>query len=554
MLARKNRVGLFLWGGAVSVSLLLGEVPNAAEPQPAKPAQQKPRKSRWTSAAKSGPVLAKRCFHCHGPDKAESSLRLNSQKSAFAEADSGLHAIVPGKPDDSELITRISETDESLRMPPEGKPLSKEEIETFRRWIAGGAKWETHWAFQPMKNPAAAPSVRKRTWVANPIDAFILHRLEENHLKPAPPANKIALIRRAYYDLTGLPPTPAQVDAFVNDKSPDAYEKLIDDLLESPHYGEQWGRHWLDLVRFAETNSFERDGVKPNAFRYRDYVIRSFNADKPYDQFLREQLAGDELPEVTTDSIIATGYYRLGLWDDEPADPLLAVYNEFDDIITTTSQVFLGLTVNCARCHDHKIDPIPQADYYSMLAFFHELTPYGTRGDQTSNNQTDITPPEVAAQYQALDKQKNELDRPAAGDRANRHRQNVGRRSTQNRRPAARKRAEGEASRTISMRSNGPNTPPCGNSGTRSKPSTANSRRESRPSAWPRFTPNRRRRLSSCGAIPHPRVKKWSRDFPRSFRLPSRSFPNEKTGRARRAGGWSSRIGSPRRTTCSPPA
>ncbi len=354
------------------------------------------------------PILAKRCFHCHGPDKAESNLRLNAQDTAFAEADSGMKAIIPGKPDESELITRISETDESLRMPPEGKPLSIEEIETFKRWIKSGAKYETYWAFQPLKDPAP-PKVKETNWVTNPIDAFILDQLEQNGLKPAPPADKVALVRRVYYDLTGLPATPAEVDAFVNNNSPDAYENLIDQLLESPRYGEQWGRHWLDLVRFAETNSFERDGAKPNAWRYRDYVIRSFNEDKPYDQFIREQLAGDELPQVTTDSIIATGYYRLGLWDDEPADPLLAVYNEFDDIITTTSQVFLGLTVNCARCHDHKIDPIPQADYYSMLAFFHELTPYGTRGDQTGNNQTDITPPEISSQHQAIDKLKNDL-------------------------------------------------------------------------------------------------------------------------------------------------
>lgn len=403
-----------LWLGILWIGLLvgLGASRNSMPAQAADTPEEKTAPATEAEPVDFGreirPILAKRCFHCHGPDKAESSLRLNSPKSAFAEADSGMHAIVPGKPDDSELIARISETDESLRMPPEGKPLTKEEIETFRRWIQGGAKWETHWAFQPMKDPTP-PQVKDETWVANPIDAFIRHQLEQNGLEPALPADKVALVRRVYYDLIGLPPTPAQVDAFVNDHSPKAYENLIDELLKSPHYGEQWGRHWLDLVRYAETNSFERDGVKPNAWRYRDYVIRSFNADKPYDQFIREQLAGDELPEVTPDSIIATGYYRLGLWDDEPADPLLAVYNEYDDIITTTSQVFLGLTVNCARCHDHKIDPIPQADYYSMLAFFHGLTPYGTRGNQTSNNQTDITSPEVAAQYQALDKQKAEL-------------------------------------------------------------------------------------------------------------------------------------------------
>jgi hypothetical protein len=408
MLARKNLTGFAVFGLiAWGMGLTSQSSSYASEPE-APNAKAEADKEPVDFGREIRPILAKRCFHCHGPDIAESNLRLNSQESAFAEADSGMRPIVPGKPDQSELIARISETDESLRMPPEGKPLTKEEIETFQRWIAGGAKFETYWAFQPMKDPQP-PQVKNAGWVANPIDAFILHRLEQSHLEPAPPADKTALVRRVYYDLTGLPPTPEQVDAFINDNSPGAYESLIDQLLDSSRYGEQWGRHWLDLVRFAETNSFERDGVKPNAWRYRDYVIESFNEDKPYDQFIREQLAGDELPEVTTGSIIATGYYRLGLWDDEPADPLLSVYNEFDDIITTTSQVFLGLTVNCARCHDHKIDPIPQADYYSMLAFFHDLTPYGTRGDQTGNNQTDITPPDIAAQYQSLDKRKNDL-------------------------------------------------------------------------------------------------------------------------------------------------
>ncbi len=395
--------------GLVGMPLDWGTVPAAQAAEPRAPATKTQANEAPVDFGRDiRPILAKRCFHCHGPDKAESGLRLNRPETAFAEADSGQRAIVPGKPDHSVLLTRISETDLSIRMPPEGKPLSQEDIDLFRRWIAQGAKWETYWAFQPMKDPPA-PRVKNQAWVANPIDAFILHRLEQAGLEPAPPADRIALVRRVYYDLTGLPPTPREVDAFLHDNSPAAYERLIDRLLDSPRYGEQWGRHWLDLVRFAETNSFERDGVKPNAWRYRDYVIRSFNEDKPYDQFIREQLAGDELPKVTTESIIATGYYRLGLWDDEPADPLLAVYNEFDDIITTTSQVFLGLTVNCARCHDHKIDPIPQADYYSMLAFFHELTPYGTRSDQRTNSQTDITPPELAAKYQALDAEKKNL-------------------------------------------------------------------------------------------------------------------------------------------------
>ncbi len=193
------------------------------------------------------------------------------------------------------------------------------------------------------------------------------------NLTPNPEAEPQHLVRRLYYDLTGLPPTPDQVAAFLADRRPDAYMRLVDQLLCTPAHGEKWARHWLDLVRFAETNSYERDGVKPNAYRYRDYVIAAFNADKPYDQFVREQIAGDELDPVTADSITATGYYRLGIWDDEPVDAEQALYDDLDDILATTSQVFLGLTLNCARCHDHKLDPIPQADYYRFLAFFSGL-------------------------------------------------------------------------------------------------------------------------------------------------------------------------------------
>ena len=244
-------------------------------------------------------------------------------------------------------------------------------------------KDRAHWAFQPVKRPVV-PAVKNTAWVRNPIDAFILAKLEAKGLQPNPPASKRELIRRVTYDVTGLPPTPREVEAFVNDPAPDAYEKVVDRLLASPHYGEQWGRHWLDLVRFAETNSYERDGDKPNAWRYRDYVIRAFNADKPYDQFVREQLAGDELPDHTSDAIIATGYYRLGIWDDEPSDRDQARYDNLDDVVATTGQVFLGLTIDSARCHDHKIDPIAQKDYYGLLAFFQNVAPYGngTPADQ----------------------------------------------------------------------------------------------------------------------------------------------------------------------------
>jgi mono/diheme cytochrome c family protein len=356
------------------------------------------------------PILAKRCYTCHGPDASEGGLQLHQEELALAELDSGEHAIVAGNLDDSVLLARITAEDEFERMPPEGRPLEPDQIELIRKWIDQGAKWEQYWAFVPPED-APVPQVRNAQWVRNPIDAFILHGLEQNGLAPAPPADKTTLIRRLYYGLTGLPPTPEDVDRFVNDSRPLAYDDLVDRLLESPHYGERWARHWLDLVRFAETNSFERDGVKPNAWKYRDYVIRSFNDDKPYDRFILEQLAGDELDDVTTDSLTATGYYRLGIWDDEPADPLQAHYDEMDNILATTGQVFLGLTFNCARCHDHKIDPIPQTDYYGLLAFMADVTSYGTRGDQVSANQLDVSPPEVSAEYVRLDRQDRQLAR-----------------------------------------------------------------------------------------------------------------------------------------------
>jgi len=354
------------------------------------------------------PLLAKHCYSCHGPDVQEGGLRLDQSDQAFKQLESEATAIVPRHPEKSELLARIKPRDDGLQMPPEGEPLKPAQVELLTDWIAQGAEWKKHWAFEPPRKQAP-PATKNQEWVRNPIDAFILSKLEQKGLSPAPPADRVALIRRAYFDLTGLPPTPEEVDKFVNDPAPDAYEKLIDQLLASPHYGERWARHWLDLVRYADTNSYERDGNKPNAWRFRDYVIRSFNADKPYDQFIKEQLAGDELDQVTNDSIIATGYYRLGLWDDEPADPLLSYYNELDDIVTTTSQVFLGLTLNCARCHEHKIDPIPHEDYYRFMAFFHGLNSYGIRSDQLSYNQTDITGSKLAARYAELDQQQGAL-------------------------------------------------------------------------------------------------------------------------------------------------
>jgi hypothetical protein len=240
----------------------------------------------------------------------------------------------------------------------------------------------SHWSFQPVRQtvPPAWAAQRQGEVPGHVIDTFIAERLRQKGLPVPKAATRTTLIRRVTYDLTGLPPTPEAVEAFVNDPSAQAWENLVDRLLESPHYGEKWGRHWLDLVRFAETNSYETDEAKPNAWRYRDYVIRAFNSDKPYDRFIREQLAGDELPDSDADGLIATGFYRLGIWDNDPADKDLALYDQLDDLVATTGQVFLGLTVDCARCHDHKIDPISQRDYYSLLAFFRNIHPYRNGG------------------------------------------------------------------------------------------------------------------------------------------------------------------------------
>ncbi|MCX7421573.1 MAG: PSD1 and planctomycete cytochrome C domain-containing protein [Planctomycetia bacterium] len=340
------------------------------------------------------PILRANCFACHGSEKKlQGGLRLTGRDDILKGGESG-SAVDLKHPGESLLLQAINY--DGIMMPPKGK-LPKAQIDTLTKWVARGLPWSekavsaavkahgvpvvddearNFWAFQPVVRHEA-PQVKDLSWVRTPIDAFVLAKLEANDVRPAPIASEETLLRRLTYTLTGLPPTPKEVADFVSDQSPDAYEKVVDRLLNSRRYGEHWGRHWLDLVRYAESNSFERDNPKPFVWRYRDYVIRTLNADKPYDQFIREQLAGDELDEVTPDSIIATGYYRLGLWDDEPADRPLAFYDGLDDIVGTTSQTFLGLTANCARCHDHKIDPFLQKDYYSLLSFLHGIKPYG---------------------------------------------------------------------------------------------------------------------------------------------------------------------------------
>jgi hypothetical protein len=345
------------------------------------------------------PLIEDNCLKCHGMNGSErGGLRMTTREELLRGGELG-PAVDLDDPSSSMLLEAV--TYESLEMPPSGK-LSDEQIDIFRRWVEMGAPWGdaldggTHegekdssapevdettkafWSFQPLSQPSV-PVPHGTDWIQAPIDAFILDRLERAALSPAPPASRASLLRRAYYDLIGLPPTPEQVQAFMNDTSEDAFERVVDQLLDSPHYGEKWGRYWLDLVRFAETNSYERDGAKPFAWRYRDYVIRSFNEDKPYDRFILEQLAGDELAPDDPDAIIATGYYRLGIWQDEPVDMEQSLYDDLDDILGTTGQVFMGLTINCARCHEHKLDPIPQRDYYRMLAFFNGITRLGVR-------------------------------------------------------------------------------------------------------------------------------------------------------------------------------
>jgi mono/diheme cytochrome c family protein len=366
------------------------------------------------------PILKANCVSCHGAEKkVQAALHLTSREGVLKGSENG-PVVSLESPEESSLLAAIRY--ESFEMPPKGK-LPQAQIDALAKWVKMGLPWSegekgnlahrgppvvddaarNFWSFRPVARPAV-PAVKEQAWVRTPVDAFILAKLEEKGLRPAPPADKATLLRRVYYAVIGLPPAPEQVAAFLADDSPAAYKKVVDELLASRHYGEHWGRHWLDLVRYAETNSFERDNPKPFAWRYRDYVIRSLNADKPYDQFLREQLAGDELDEVTADSLIATGYYRLGLWDDEPADPLLAYYDGLDDIVGTTGQTFLGLTLNCGRCHDHKIDPLPQRDYYRFLAFFHGIRHYGDRSDKSVAEASlrSIAAPEEQARHQEL--------------------------------------------------------------------------------------------------------------------------------------------------------
>ncbi|MBC7852323.1 MAG: PSD1 domain-containing protein [Pirellulaceae bacterium] len=331
-------------------------------------------------------LLARNCLECHNGSDKKGGLDLTQRERALAGGDSGA-ALKAKEPDASLLVLRI----EAGEMPPKGRtPLSAEQRDLLRQWIASGAKWATDpidpflyttqhragydwWSLQPLRK-VELPGVKDAGWVSNPIDQFILQRLEAAGLSPSPPADPRTLIRRLSFDLIGLPPTPDEVADFVNDKEPRAYERLVDRLLDSPHYGEHWARHWLDIVRFGESQGFERNKLRPNAWRYRDFVVEAFNSDLAYDKFIRWQVAGDVLHPDNPLATVASGFlvmgpYDLTAYDNGTLDMRAAAREEeLEALVATVSQTFLGLTVNCSRCHDHKFDPITQKEFYQFSA------------------------------------------------------------------------------------------------------------------------------------------------------------------------------------------
>ena len=357
---------------------------------PCLPAQQDPSGIEFFEK-KIRPLLAENCYACHSSKTLATADLLLDSKTGVLKGGSRGTAVIPGAPDDSLIVRALSYDDPDLKMPPSGK-LSNQQIADVRRWIElgaadprtdeaqpattdGGIDFDeagTFWAFQPVTN-RAPPEVRQSDWPRTYIDHFILAKLEANGLRPAPPADKRTLLRRLKFDLTGLPPTPEEIENFLRDESPEAYEKVIERLLASPHYGERWARHWLDLVRFGETSGHEFDPDKADAWRYRDYAIRSFNQDLPYDRFVREHIAGDLLPQQRLtpdgthwDSPLATGFFGLGEERNAADDVAQVRADRIDNQLDVLGKTFLGLTIGCARCHDHKFDPIPTEDYYSL--------------------------------------------------------------------------------------------------------------------------------------------------------------------------------------------
>jgi len=330
------------------------------------------------------PILSDKCFACHGPDSAKrkAHLRLDRPEDALAQLRSGGFAIVPGNRGKSEMFLRISADDDS-RMPPSktGKKLTPTEIDLVARWIDGGAKWQPHWAYVPPKK-SALPAVVNHGWPRNEIDRFVLQRLEREGLSPSPEADRVTLLRRLSFDLIGLPPSLDEVDAFVNDQSANAYEKVVDRLLNSPHFGERMAQHWLDLARYADTNGYRLDNHR-DMWRFRDWVIDAFNRNMPYDQFTVEQFAGDLLPGATPAQKIATGFHRNTMVNfGNGSDPKEYLAKAVMDRVSTTATVWLGTTMACAQCHDHKYDPFTQKDFYRLFAFFNNIAEKGLDGEK----------------------------------------------------------------------------------------------------------------------------------------------------------------------------
>ena len=373
--------------------------------------------------AKIAPIFEKNCAGCHGASVQRSGLDLRTE-AAVRKGGARGPAVVAGDPEKSVLYRMIAHREEPA-MPLGGGKLTEAEIALVAEWIRGLApaaaaagapdvlpvrqpgysiteKDRQFWAFvKPVRPAAPAVSMRNRRWVRNEIDAFIASRLEADGLRPSPAASPRELIRRVHFDLTGLPPAPEEVEAFVRNPSEAAYAKIVDRLLASPRYGERWGRHWLDLARYADSGGYEFDVDRPHAWRYRDYVIRSFNEDKPYDQFIREQLANDQLKPEDPEALIATGFCRNGPTVDNASNEETRM-DELDDMVSATSSVFLGLTVGCARCHDHKYDPIPQRDYYRMQAVFFPF----------EKTEKPLVPPVEVDAHKAKNKEIDKLVKP----------------------------------------------------------------------------------------------------------------------------------------------
>lgn len=338
------------------------------------------------------PVISDKCYHCHGPDAAtrEAGLRLDTREGLLSELSGGRYAIIPGDPDNSEFYKRIIATDDDEIMPPPSshKHLTSEEIKLLRAWIKQGATWEDHWSFTSIQRPII-PEVENADKVKNPIDNFILRRVEESGLTPAEEADRHTLVRRVSFDTRGLPPSNEEIEAFVNDPSPDAYEKMVDRFLGDEKFGEHRARYWLDAARYADTHGYHKDNYR-SIWPYRDWVVNAFNANMPFDQFTLEQIAGDLLPNPTQSQLIATGFNRCNPTTDEGGaidDEYYAIYAL--DRVEATSTVWLGLTMSCAACHDHKFDPLSTKEFYQMTAFFRNTTQLAMDGNAVE------TPPSI---------------------------------------------------------------------------------------------------------------------------------------------------------------